>query len=116
MSLKTLRSFLSVLVLLALLTTQYSVSAQKFEPTWDSLKQYQTPEWYRDAKFGIWAHWGPQCQPEQGDWYAQNMYLPAQAVYKFHVQKYDHPSKFGFKDICNEWKAEKWDPASLIAL
>src|SRR5471030_1525524 len=116
MSLKTLRSFLSVLVLLALLTTQYSVSAQKFEPTWDSLKQYQTPDWFRDAKFGIWAHWGPQCQPEQGDWYAQRMYQPANAVYKFHVEKYGHPSKFGFKDVIHEWKAEDWDPKHLISL
>ena len=39
----------------------------KFEATWKSLAQYQVPEWYRNAKFGIWAHWGPQCQPEEGD-------------------------------------------------
>src|ERR1017187_1259551 len=42
-----------------------------FQPTWESLKQYQCPEWFRDAKFGIWAHWGPQCEPEDGDWYAR---------------------------------------------
>ena len=48
----------------------------KYEPTWESLKQYeQAPEWFQDAKFGIWAHWGPQCEPEQGDWYARFMYL-----------------------------------------
>jgi alpha-L-fucosidase len=47
----------------------------KFEPTWDSLQQYETPDWYRAAKFGIWAHWGPQCQPEYGDWYARKMYI-----------------------------------------
>ena len=46
-----------------------------FEPTWDSLLQYESPEWYRDAKFGIWAHWSPQCVPEAGDWYARNMYI-----------------------------------------
>ena len=74
------------------------------------------PEWYRDAKFGIWAHWGPQCQPEQGDWYAQRMYQFNNSAYRFHVQKYGHPSKFGFKDVCNEWKAEQWDPVALIAL
>ena len=40
----------------------------KFAPTWESLQQYQqAPDWFRDAKFGIWVHWGPQCQPEQGD-------------------------------------------------
>src|SRR3982751_2412441 len=86
-------------------------------PTGDSLaSHYQVPEWYRDAKFGIWAHWGPQCQPEQGDWYAQHMYQPNDAMYRFHVQKYGHPSQFGFKDVCNEWKAENWDPVALIAL
>ena len=48
-----------------------------FKPSWDSLKkQFQVPDWYRDAKFGIIAHWGPQCQPEMGDWYAQRMYQP----------------------------------------
>ena len=46
-----------------------------YKPTWDSLLQYDAPEWYRDAKFGIWAHWTPQCVPEDGDWYARNMYM-----------------------------------------
>src|SRR5581483_3537153 len=47
-----------------------------FQPTWNSLAaQYATPEWFRDAKFGIWAHWSAQCVPEQGDWYARNMYI-----------------------------------------
>ena len=45
-----------------------------FLPTWKSLEKYQVPEWFRDAKFGIWAHWGPQCAPECGDWYARHMY------------------------------------------
>ena len=50
--------------------------AKQFLPTWESLAGgYQTPDWFRDAKFGIWAHWSAQCQPEQGDWYARNMYL-----------------------------------------
>ena len=55
-------------------TTNEPTAKGKFEPTWESLQQYETPEWFRDAKFGIWAHWGPQCQPEQGDWYARGMY------------------------------------------
>ena len=42
-----------------------------FKPDWASLAQYTVPDWYRDAKFGIWAHWGAQCQPEDGDWYAR---------------------------------------------
>lgn len=88
----------------------------KFEPTWESLQQYQTPQWYRDAKFGIWAHWGPQCQPEVGDWYARNMYMQGNGQYKHHLTHYGHPSKVGFKDVIHEWKAENWDPKKLIAL
>ena len=88
----------------------------KFEPTWQSLKQYEIPEWFNDAKFGIWAHWGPQCQPEAGDWYARFMYSQGHAQYNYHLQHYGHPSEFGFKDVINDWKAEKWDPEKLVEL
>jgi alpha-L-fucosidase len=94
----------------------FGVAPGPFQPSWESLSNYQVPDWYRDAKFGIWAHWGPQCQPEMGDWYAQKMYQPNSAVYKFHVEKYGHPSKFGFKDVIYEWKADKWEPEQLMAL
>ena len=87
-----------------------------FKPTWESLQNYKTPEWFRDAKLGMWAHWGPQCQPEAGDWYARNMYQEGSWQYKIHLQKYGHPSKFGFKDVINEWKAEKWNPEELVSL
>lgn len=87
-----------------------------FKPSWDSLANYQVPDWFRDAKFGMWAHWGPQCQPEYGDWYAREMYMEGGHKYKYHLQKYGHPSKFGFKDVINEWKAEKWDPEELVGL
>lgn len=89
----------------------------KYEPTWESLSQYgQAPDWFRDAKFGIWAHWGPQCQPEHGDWYARFMYDEGSPQYKWHVENYGHPSQFGFKDVIHIWKADKWDPDKLIAL
>lgn len=87
-----------------------------FGPTWESLKQYKTPDWFRDAKFGIWAHWGSQCQPEAGDWYARNMYIEGSWQYKIHLEKYGHPSVFGFKDVIHEWKAENWNPGELVAL
>ncbi|MBD1433521.1 alpha-L-fucosidase [Sphingobacterium sp. DN00404] len=87
-----------------------------FKPDWSSLEQYQVPRWFRDAKFGIWAHWGPQCQPERGDWYARGMYEEGSDQYKYHIKKYGHPSVFGFKDVINEWKAEKWDPEALMDL
>jgi alpha-L-fucosidase len=88
----------------------------KFQPTWESLQQYQVPEWYRDAKFGMWAHWGPQCEAEDGDWYARNMYEDGSRQYKDHLKVYGHPSVAGFKDIIHVWKAENWDPEKLVAL
>lgn len=87
-----------------------------FQPTWDSLAQFRTPEWFRDAKFGMWAHWGPQCVPEQGDWYARNMYRQGQRQYQYHVAHYGHPSKVGFKDVIARWKAERWEPEQLVAM
>ena len=93
-----------------------SVHKGPFEPTWDSLSKYQVPDWFRDAKFGMWAHWGPQCEPEAGDWYARSMYQEDSWQYKFHVEKYGHPSKFGFKDVINVWKADKWNPEELVNL
>jgi len=87
-----------------------------FTASWDSLQQYVVPEWYRNAKFGIWAHWGPQCEPEYGDWYARGMYIEGSDQYKYHLQHYGHPSQFGFKDVVHRWKAEQWDPEQLVAL
>ena len=90
--------------------------AGPFVPTWESLSAYQTPDWFRDAKFGIWAHWGAQCVPEQGDWYARNMYREGQGQYKYQCEHYGHPSKAGFKDVIHQWKAEDWDPEHLVGL
>ena len=87
-----------------------------FAPNWDSLAEYRTPDWFRNAKFGIWAHWGPQCEPEFGDWYARAMYEEGSDAYKYHLKKYGHPSQFGFKDIIHRWKAERWDPDALVSL
>ncbi|MEZ2336933.1 alpha-L-fucosidase [Mucilaginibacter sp. RCC_168] len=98
------------------LDSNADIASGPFRPTWDSLSQYQVPDWFRDAKFGMWAHWGPQCQPERGDWYARGMYQEGSDQYKYHIQKYGHPSKFGFKDVINEWKAENWNPEELVGL
>jgi len=87
-----------------------------FQPTWDSLKTYTTPDWFRDAKFGIWNHWSAQCVPGQGDWYARQMYIQGHRQYNHHVATYGHPSKFGFMELTNLWKAENWKPAELMDL
>ena len=89
--------------------------SRHFEPTFESLRQYSAPEWFRDAKFGIWSHWGPQSVPMFGDWYARNMYIQGTQQYEYHLRHYGHPSKFGYKDICALWKAERFDPEGLMA-
>ena len=81
-----------------------------------SFQQYRTPDWFRDAKFGIWSHWGPQAVPRDGDWYARNMYIQGTPQYKHHLEHYGHPSKSGYKDIIPLWKAERFDPDALMAL
>ena len=86
----------------------------RYQPTWESLETHQTPEWFRDAKFGIWAHWGPQCVEGSGDWMARSMYMEDSREYKWHVEHYGHPSEFGFKDVLPLFKAEKWDPEALV--
>ncbi|MDP3915302.1 MAG: alpha-L-fucosidase [Bacteroidota bacterium] len=122
-------------IYLALLLSSFNIVpcsqlfSQKFEPTMDSFSQYKYPEWFRDAKFGIWAHWGPQAVPRQGDWYARKMYESdivdrktyqptgkSSREYLYHVEHYGHPSKFGYKDIIPLWKAEHWNPEQLMAL
>ena len=85
-----------------------------YRPTWDSLLQYDAPEWYRDAKFGIWAHWSPQCVPEAGDWYARSMYTQDSPDYKYQEEHYGPPSTFGYKDLCAQWTLLDWDPDELI--
>ena len=87
----------------------------QFEPTWQSLEQHQTPEWFRDAKFGIWAHWGAQCVEGSGDWMARGLYLEGGDQYKYHREHYGHPSEFGYKDVLPLFKAERWNPDSLVA-
>lgn len=89
--------------------------AGPYKPTWDSLLQYDAPDWYRDAKFGIWAHWSPQCVPEDGDWYARNMYIEGSRQNKYHVEHYGPPSRSGYKDLCAQWTLLNWEPDELIA-
>ncbi|WP_430899501.1 MULTISPECIES: alpha-L-fucosidase [unclassified Paraflavitalea] len=95
----------------------YKITPGKYKAIWESfIAQYQCPEWFQDAKFGIWAHWSAQCVPEAGDWYARHMYIQGYGQNKFHVKNYGHPSEFGFMEFDNLWKAENWDPEKLMAL
>jgi len=87
-----------------------------FKPTLESLRKFECPEWFKDAKFGIWSHWGPQSVPMFGDWYARNIYIQGTEQYLYHLRRFGHPSKFGYKDIIKLWKAEKFEPEKLMEL
>jgi alpha-L-fucosidase len=83
----------------------------RYEPTWESLNTYQVPDWYQDAKFGIFIHWGVYSVPAFGnEWYPRNMYLPETPEYLHHVETYGPQAQFGYKDFIPQFKAEKFDP------
>jgi len=77
---------------------------------------YSTPEWWRDAKLGAWAHWDPQSMPEQGDWYAYRMYQEGSADFNYQVSHFGDPSVYGYKDIAHNWVVDQWNPSSLMDL
>jgi alpha-L-fucosidase len=95
---------------------QFEIMKGPFAPTVESLQGFECPAWFRDAKFGIWSHWGPQSVPMYGDWYARNMYIEGSDQYRYHCRRYGHPSRFGYKDLVRLWKAESFDPAALMDL
>ena len=93
------------------------VAAGPYPADWKGMEPaYAVPEWWRDAKFGAWAHWDPQSMPEQGDWYARGMYQEGNAQYSYHIQHFGHPSEYGYKDICHNWVIDRWKPEELMDL
>nr|WP_299381107.1 alpha-L-fucosidase [Allomuricauda sp.] len=93
-----------------------TTEVKKFEGTIASLKTYEAPEWFHDAKFGIYLHWGVYSVPERGEWYARWMYQQGSGAYKHHLETYGHPSEFGYKDFIPMWNAENFDPDKLVSL
>lgn len=99
------------------LLTSPSVCAQApvdgpFEPQWKSLEQYECPDWFRDAKFGIYAHWGVYSASQgsrNADWYGRNMYVNGHVNHTDHLANYGDPSEFGYKDLVPLLKAERFD-------
>lgn len=114
------RSILSLACVTAMMTNAQQgnvpVNTGAFEPKWESLDAWECPEWFKDAKFGIWAHWGPQCHAEAGDWYARFMYYEGSGQNQWHYNHFGDPDVFGLKDLCNDWKAQNWDPEALVNL
>lgn len=88
-----------------------------FRPDWQSLQTYQVPDWYKDAKFGIFIHWGVYSVPAFGsEWYPRMMYIPGSREYQHHIATYGSQDKFGYKDFIPMFKAEKFDPAAWARL
>ncbi|MBQ6965705.1 MAG: alpha-L-fucosidase [Bacteroidaceae bacterium] len=96
--------------------TDVAVQTGSFSADWKSLDAWECPDWFKDAKFGIWAHWGPQCHAEDGDWYARFMYYEGTGQNQWHYEHFGDPEVFGLKDLCNDWKAQNWDPEKLVNL
>src|SRR5579863_10563226 len=88
-----------------------------FRPDWESLRKYEEPKWFRDAKFGIFIHWGVYSVPAFGsEWYPREMYQKGTKEFEHHVQTYGPQNKFGYKDFIPMFRAEKFDPAAWVAL
>jgi hypothetical protein len=93
--------------LLLMVAIQNLYSQERYQATWESLKKYQTPEWFSDVKFGIFIHWGVYSVPAFGnEWYPRNMYRKDSKEYKHHIEKYGSLNKFGYKDFIPMFKGE----------
>jgi alpha-L-fucosidase len=104
-------TFLCILVLIVISCHKQKRKTQQFEPTWESLNKYEIPQWYKDAKFGIFIHWGVYSVPSfNNEWYSRNMYVQGTAEFKHHREKYGDQSKFGYKDFIPMFTAKKWNP------
>jgi len=91
--------------------------AGPFQPDWQSLSNYEVPEWYKDAKFGIFIHWGVYSVPAFGnEWYPREMYIEGSEINKHHVATYGPVTKFGYKDFIPLFKAERFDPQAWARL
>ena len=100
----------------------FPIAEGPFEPTWESIAEHHPGdiEWLREAKFGIWVHFGAQSAGVSGDWYAKRLYEPDREKYRHHyenhLENYGHPSEVGYKDVLRTWNPEKLDPAALVKL
>ena len=97
----------------------FPIESGPFEPTWGSISNHYPAKdsaWLRQAKFGIWVHFGPQAAGESGDWYARRMYIEGQPAYNNHIADYGHPTTAGYKDLIRNWNPTQLDPAALTQL
>ena len=106
-----------LIIALSLLGSLGAISQQRYQATYESLKQYKTPEWFQDVKFGIFIHWGVYSVPAfSSEWYPRIMYLQGSKEFNHHVATYGAHNKFGYKDFIPQFKAEKFDANAWIDL
>ncbi|MCG6190049.1 alpha-L-fucosidase [Maribellus maritimus] len=99
----------------------FPIAEGPFHPTWESIAENYpgAPDWLREAKFGIWVHFGAQSAGQSGDWYAKRLYMQNGRFknhYENHLRDFGHPSETGYKDILRDWNPAKLDPASLTKI
>jgi alpha-L-fucosidase len=88
-----------------------------YRADWESLQKFEAPEWYKDAKFGIFIHWGVYSVPAFGsEWYPRMMYVEGSPEYRHHIETYGKQDKFGYKDLIPMFKGEHFDPAAWAEL
>ena len=110
-------NFCTLVVLFSVLFIQPLHSQERYEATWNSLKKYQVPDWFRDVKFGIFIHWGVYSVPAFGsEWYPREMYRKGTKEFDHHVKTYGPQDKFGYKDFIPLFKAEKFNAAQWVDL
>lgn len=99
-----------------------SSDVKRYDPTWESLKGYTVPGWFKDAKLGIFIHWGVYAVPAfNNEWYPRFMYIDEVSrkgvnFYQHHVEHHGHPSEFGYKDFIPQFRAQNWDPEAWVDL
>jgi alpha-L-fucosidase len=91
-----------------------TIATGPYKADWQSLKQHRIPEWFRDAKLGIYTHWGPitvatEAAPAEMEWYGRQLYETNHAAFRFHQQKFGDQNSIGYKDIIPQFTAEKFN-------
>ncbi len=82
-----------------------------YRADWETLRKWEMPQWYKDAKFGIFIHWGVFSVPGvENEWYPRNMYRQGDEAFVEHAKRYGAQDKFGYKDLIPLFTASKWDP------
>lgn len=124
-----MRNTLLVLALFGLLFSQTLDAQKKYKADWESLLTYEIPQWYKDAKFGIFIHWGPTTVPaNNSEWYGFHMWnegevdalgnpsKKASSAYKFHTSNFGKPEDYGYTKFIPEFKAENFNAKEWIDL